>query len=71
MALLSVIKKNVALKNKNFLLLAQRKGETLSLNEDTQVDPRASVGTIHASWHDFQFMLGKQSSFLSHVISSF
>lgn len=65
------LKRNVALRNNNFVLLAQRKGETLSLNEDTQVDPRASVGTVHASWHDFQFMLGKQSSFLSHVIFFF
>lgn len=43
------LKRNVALRNNNFVLLAQRKGETLSLNEDTQVDPRASVGTVHAS----------------------
>lgn len=64
-------KKMLLLENQNFLLLAQRKGETLGLNEDTQVDPRASVGTVHASWHNLPFMLGKQSSFLSHMTFSF
>lgn len=55
--------------NKSFLLLAQRKRKTLSINEDTQVDSRASVGTVHASRYNFPFMLGKQSPFLHTWLS--
>lgn len=54
--------KSVALRNKRLIAfpsLAQRKGKTLMLNEDTQVDSRARVGTIYTSWSNFPFMLGK------------